>query len=157
MISGIPGHSLHLLGPLHGLEWILDNADIPHLRPITGSNSVEGTFLWAVGLFGTVINGATVITVISSRRCRRPLHILVGTLGFTDLFISMVYIPSYTYFLLEGVPDTGNKSTEISSKEETKEIQWNFCLVSRSILIEIASVSLSIKALISLYLYIYTS
>ena len=164
--TGRPVHSLHLLGPLHGPEWILENADIPHLRPITGSSSVEGTFLWAIGLFGTVENGATVITVLSSKRCRRPLHILVGTLGFTDLFISMVYIPSYTYFLLEGVPVQHNKTLKghgndhkQNGNHDTETIEdgeWNFCRVSRSIFIEIASVTVTIKALIAMYLYIYT-
>ena len=114
-----------------------------------GSYSVEGTFLWAVGLFGTVENGAIVLTVACSKKIRKPLHILVGTLGLTDLFISLIYIPSYTYFLLE------NNGFET---EKPKEVinAWSFCIISRAIFVEIASVTLSIKSLIAVYLYIYT-
>ena len=150
--------SAHLLGPLQGPEWLLNNADLPHLPPITGSNSVEGTFLWAVSLFGSIENGATVITVLSSTRCRRPLHILVGCLAMTDLFISTIYIPSYTYFLLEGVPNINTTNNHVAQIQKAEvEYEWNVCVITRTFFIQIASVTLTIKALISGYLYIYTT
>ena len=88
-ISCIGSNKLHLFGPLHGPDWILRGSDIPHLRPVTGSNGVEGTFLWAVGLFGTVQNGATTITVMSSRRYVLTGYFL-GHLGGLILVISML-------------------------------------------------------------------
>ncbi len=67
-----------------------------------GLTQCEGTFLWDVGLFGIVENGAIVLTAIFSKIFQNHLHILVGSLAAIDLFISLIYIPSQTYFLLEG-------------------------------------------------------
>ena len=159
------GRADSLLGPHFGM---IDHASRPKRPPVKGSHSVEGTFLWAVGLFGSVENGAVVLTSVFSRKFKKPLHILVGTLATTDLFISLIYIPSYTYFLLEGDSNFVNekrlKEGEIAKdqrlfqnqEQEQFNSQFSFCNISRSIFVEIASVTLTIKALIALYLYILT-
>ena len=121
------------------------------MPPVTGPSSVEGTFLWAVGLVGTVENGAIFITILVSKRCRRPLHFLIGCLALTDLLISVVFIPAYTYFLLEG---TLGVSKNISAIKD--ESRWNVCAIGRSVFIEITSGTLTIKVLIAGYLYVYT-
>ena len=140
----------HLLGPLHGPDWILDKSKLNRKKPLDASTGIEGTLLWAVGLFGTVQNGAIVFTGIFSTRFRQPLHILICTLAAADFFVSFIYIPTYTYFLLEGA------QPQVSIGEANKVNFWSFCNVLRLIFIEIASVTLTIKVLISLYLYILT-
>ena len=115
-------------------------------------DSIEGTFLWAVGVFGTVGNGAIVLTALCSRRMRSALHILIGTLAITDLFVSLVYIPSYTYFILQ------SQSEDILNKiqKAERDAGYTFCSISRNVFIEMASVTLTIKALIALNLYALT-
>ena len=138
-----------LLDHFHGLHFgIMDPADFPQRPPVKGSYSVEGTFLWAVGLFGTVENGCVLLTAIFSKKFKRPLHLLIGSLAVTDLFVSLIYIPSYTYYLLEG---DRNIQAEDGRHSDTA---FSFCKLSRSIFVEIASVTLTIKALIAVYLYI---
>ena len=160
----VHGRADPLLGHFHGPHLgMIDHATLPKRPPVKGSHSVEGTFLWAVGLFGSVENGAVVLTAIFSRKFKKPLHILVGTLATTDLFISLIYIPSYTYFLLEGdtnfVNEKPTKKGEIAKDQQEPDVinsHFSFCNISRSIFVEIASVTLTIKALIALYLYILT-
>ncbi len=172
----LPGRADSLLGHFHGPHFgMIDHATLPRRPPVKGSHSVEGTFLWAVGLFGSVENGAVVLTAVFSRKFKKPLHMLVGTLATTDLFISLIYIPSYTYFLLEGDTNFVNEPLppgEIAKDEESRisasalggagaaedadSSRFSFCNVSRSIFVEIASVTLTIKALIALYLYVLT-
>ena len=137
------------MAPIHGHHWPFDQAEVPARPPVNSSYSVEGTYLWAVGLLGTVSNLAVVLTTIFSMKRRRPLHVLVGTLGITDLFISLVYIPSYTYFLLESGKE------ELTDQEE-ENARWDFCVASRAIFVEIASVTLTIKTLIAIYLFMFT-
>ena len=130
---------------------------IPRRPPLRASYSVEGTFLWTVGLFGTVGNGAIVLTGILSKRFRRPLHILVTTLATTDLFISVIYIPSYTYFLLEGTRPLMYDDQEVVVGDRVYKrsmMDSSFCTVGHAIFVEIASVTLTLKSLISLYLYV---
>ena len=160
----VHGRADSLLGHFHGPHFgMIDHATLPKRPPVKGSHSVEGTFLWAVGLFGSVENGAVVLTAVFSRKFKKPLHILVGTLATTDLFISLIYIPSYTYFLLEGdtnfVNENPTRSGEIAKDQREPDAvnsHFSFCNISRSIFVEIASVTLTIKALIALYLYILT-
>ena len=97
------------------------------------------------------------ITVLTSRRCRRPLHLLVGCLAVTDLFISTIYIPSYTYFLLETSAPRQNNTNIAQQQSQDASSDWNVCVISRTVFIQIASVTLSIKALIAGYLYMYTT
>ena len=160
----VHGKADSLLGHFHGPHFgMIDHATLPKRPPVKWSHSVEGTFLWAVGLFGSVENGAVVLTAIFSRKFKKPLHILVGTLATTDLFISLIYIPSYTYFLLEGdtnfVNEKPTRKGEIAKDQQEPDVinsHFSFCNISRSIFVEIASVTLTIKALIALYLYILT-
>ena len=127
---------------------IMEPGGYPRRSPVRSEHSVEGTFLWAVGLFGTVENGAILLTAIFSRKFKRPLHMLVGSLAATDLFISLIYIPSYTYFLLGGDRDF--------TVEDSQTISYTYCTISRGIFVEVASVTVTIKAMIALYLYIFT-
>ncbi len=145
----------HFHSPHFGM---IDHGHIPRHSPVKPLHSLEGTFLWAVGLFGTVENGAIVLTAIFSRRFKRPLHLLVATLASTDLFISVIYIPSYTYFLLEGgttFVDANSKELNVKP-EDSINSKYSFCNVARIIFVQIASVTLTIKALIALYLYVLT-
>lgn len=141
-----------LLDHFHGLHFgIMDPAEFPQRPPVKPSYSVEGTFLWAVGLFGTVENGAVLLTAIFSKKFKKPLHLLIGSLAVTDLFVSLIYIPSYTYYLLEG-----DRMLQKEGEEEIgQEVSGlTYCKLSRSIFVEIASVTLTIKALIAFYFYI---
>ena len=151
----LPAHSpgfLHHILRLHHLHRLsssaMDPSDFPQRPPVKASYSVEGTFLWAVGLFGTVENGAVLLTAIFSKKFKKPLHLLIGSLAMTDLFVSLIYIPSYTYYLLEGDPRKEGQRGPIG------ESSLSFCKLSRSIFVEIASVTLTLKALIAVYLYI---
>ena len=163
-----------LLGPMHGFHWELEEHRVAVPHAVQGGRSLEGTFLWAVGLFGTVENTAVVLTLLSSRRLRRPLHALIGTLSGVDLIITLVYIPSYTYFLLEnpGVPEDEitkvsppmtssqrafQQSDNDSGRSEVFPLNWSYCVLSRYVFIELASVTLTVKALIAVYLYVLTT
>ncbi len=141
-------HMGHFHIPHFGM---IDGTHYQRRPTVKGSHSVEGTFLWAVGLFGTVENGAIVLTAIFSKKFKKPLHILVGSLAATDLFISLIYIPSYTYFLLEG-----DRNLADHNYRQDNGSPYTFCQISRSIFVEIASVTLTIKTLISIYLYVLT-
>ena len=121
------------------------------------SNSVEGTFLWTVGLFGTIGNGAIVLTAILGRKFARPLHILVTTLAATDLFISVIYIPSYTYYLLERARSSRYAGQDVVLGDRVNKrliMDSSFCTAGHAIFVEIASVTLTLKSLISLYLFV---
>ena len=123
----------------HDLHFHMNHRPISMKSPNTASlyASIQGTTLWAIGIFGTVANGAVFFTVILSKRLKKPLHMLIGTLAATDLFISMVYIPIYTYYMLQA-----------------DDVASTFCTVSRIMFLEIASVTLTIKTLIALYFYV---
>ncbi len=152
------GESEAMLGHFHPHFGMIDHDSLPKRPPVKGAHSVEGTFLWAIGLFGTVENGAIFLTAIFSKRFKQPLHLLIGTLSSTDLFISAIYIPSYTYFLLEGGPTyLDSDLSEIIPNDDMEDYSnYSFCNISRSIFLEIASVTLTIKTLIALYLYVLT-
>ena len=145
-----------LLDHFHGLHFgIIDPADFPQRPPVKASYSVEGTFLWAIGLFGTVENGAVLLTTLFSRKFKKPLHLLIGSLSLTDLFVSLIYIPSYTYYLLEGDRlIQGGDPDQAGSPRPLIQSTISFCKLSRSIFVEIASVTLTLKALIAVYLYV---
>jgi hypothetical protein len=146
----------HPSDPIQSLHWPFDRENIPSKHPIRDSYSVEGTFLWAVGLFGTVENGAIVLTTVCSKQSNRPLLILVGFMSLADLYISMIYIPSYTYYLLEtGINQTLSEQQILQDHHQHKDSSISFCVVSRWIFIELASVALSLKMLIAIYLLIY--
>ena len=113
---------------------------------------MEGTFLWGVSLVGTVENAATIVTVFTSKRCRRPLHFLVGFLAFTDFLICLLYIPGYTYYLLEGTLGV----TEVTVTNISSRVTWSVCTIGQSVFTVIASSTLTIKTLIAGYLYVYT-
>ena len=114
-------------------------------------DSVEGTFLYTVSLFGTIANATIALTVIFSRRMHQALYVLIGTLAFTDLLISMIYIPSYTYFLIQNQADMA-----LQKENGSNGTGFNFCLVSRDLFQQMTSVTLSIKALIAIKLYAVT-
>lgn len=73
-------------------------------KAIDGAKTVagiEGTLLWAVGLLGGLENITLLFAIVCFRHSRRrALHVLVGTLAVGDLFVSFVYLPSYTLLLL---------------------------------------------------------
>ena len=150
------------ISPVHGHLWPFNpnNGHLPTRTPIQGVYSMEGTFLWAVGLFGSVENGAVVLAMLCSKKIYKPLHILVGGLGFTDLFISMIYIPSYTYFLLERENTVNLSSPKVPGEGRSSDValtsSWSFCNVARAIFLEVASVTLSFKCLIAVYLLVMT-
>ena len=142
----------HIRSPHFG---IIQDHELPKRPPLKASYSLEGTFLWTVGLFGTVENGAIVLTTVFCRGFRKPLHLLVSSLASADLFISAVYIPSYTYYLLEGtrpLTDYRSDSEEVSKLAIHNSL--SFCSVGHAIFVEVASVTLTLKALIAIYLYI---
>lgn len=142
--------SSRFLAPIHGHHWVFEGRPV---SPDTTSNtsfSVEGTFLWAVALLGTVANLAVVLTTALARNIRRPLHVLVGTLGLTDLCVTLLYIPTYAYFLMESSKESTKK------QEPERSERWQLCVASKLIFAEIASVTLSIKTLIAIYLFVFT-
>ncbi|ELU05956.1 hypothetical protein CAPTEDRAFT_202471 [Capitella teleta] len=139
--------STKFFAPIHGHHWLFENG-VESSPVVDASHSAEGTFLWAAGLLGTAANVAVVLTTALSRNFRRPLHVLVGALSMTDLCVTMLYIPSYTYFLMErGQEDLGG---------EELDARWQLCVAFNLIFAEIASVTLGIKVLIAAYLYVIT-
>ena len=154
LVTSSPPRHRYPSVPIQGHHWPFDKGNVPTRHPIQSSYSVESTYLWAVGLFGTVENGAILLTTVCSIQTNRPLHILVGTLALADMYTSMIYIPSYTYYLLED----GINLTQYQHQDKQDQINrygFSFCNISRWIFIEVSSVSVSLKMMISIYLLIY--
>ena len=96
--------------------------------------SIEGTILFTCALMGTLCNFAVFTTIIASRRLRKPLHLLVGAHSACDLFVSLVYVPIYTYFLVAGANDAT-------------------CNAATNVFLAVSSSALTFQLLISLYMY----
>ena len=88
-------------------------------RTIDGEKTaagIEGTLLWAVGLFGGLENVTLLLAIVCFRHSRRrPLHILVGSMAVGDLFVSFVYLPSYTLLLLGSASSPSSASSSLLS------------------------------------------
>ena len=97
------------------------------------------------------------LTSILGQKFARPLHILVTTLAAIDLFISVIYIPSYTNYLLEKARSSryDNQDVVLGDRDNKRLIMdsW-FCTAGHAIFVQIASVTLTLKSLISLNLFV---
>lgn len=141
--------AFHFLGhfPFHDLD--LNDRLWLEKRRQRGSLSVEGTFLWTAGMLGSIANGAVFITAAVSRYFRKPLHILVSCLALFDLYVTLFYIPTYTYYLVERTRDLDNNKT-------WQESALSYCNITRGVFVFVASLTVSFQVLITLYLFIMT-
>ena len=127
-------------GPLHDPLWFVDSDAVLPSRPaMHWSECLEGAYLWAIALLGGVANTAVLATCACSRRRLRPLHILVASLAAADLLVSCVYVPTYTYLLVD-VP--ASRVTDADRR---------VCRFARAVFVLATSASLSIKDLIAIY------
>ena len=127
-------------GPLHDPLWFVDSdAMLPSRPAMHWSECLEGAYLWAIALLGGVTNAAVLATCACSRRRLRPLHVLIASLAAADLLVSCVYVPTYTYLLVD-VP-----ASRVTDSDR------RVCRFARAVFVLASSASLSIKDLIAIY------
>ena len=129
-----------VLGPLHDPLWFIEHdAPLPTRPAMHWAESVEGAYLWSIALLGGVANAVVLATCACSRRALRPLHVLIAALALADLLVSCVFVPTYTYLLVD-VP--ASLATDADRR---------VCRVARAVFVLAAGASLSIKDLIAIY------
>ena len=127
-------------GPLHNPLWFVDSDSVLPSRPaMHWSECLEGAYLWAIALLGGVTNAAVLATCACSRRRLRPLHVLIASLAAADLLVACVYVPTYTYLLVD-VP-----ASRVTDSDR------RMCRFARAVFVLASSASLSIKDLIAIY------
>ena len=137
-------------GPLTNPNWLVDMGVLASRPAAHWSQTFESALLWAVGLLGTVQNSAVVLTCLFSRHFRQPLHMLVGVLSVTDLIISACYIPTYASVVLDTMfygPPGGAGGPQLRSDD--------LCSVAHQLFVMSASMALTTKDLIAVYLQLF--
>ncbi|KAK2191572.1 hypothetical protein NP493_51g05036, partial [Ridgeia piscesae] len=129
-----------ILGPLHDPLWFIEpDTPLPTRPAMHWSESVEGAYLWSIALLGGVTNTIVLVTCACSRRALRPLHVLVAALALADLLVACVYVPTYTYLLVD-VP-----AASVTAADR------RMCRIARGVFVLAAGASLSVKDLIAIY------